>query len=334
MRLLVRQLDVEADRGRRRPRCAPRLAASMIPGPPPVMIAKPASPSLRASLARVLVLAGGRAACGRSRRSRPPCRRARARAKPSRSSSWMRCSRCASVSSERIVDGLGLEQLLVERLGAPEVVIGIGRPPGQGRAGARAAAGRVGRTHERARLHAPRRRRAPPAAARARRGPVRPPQLRRALDGRDRARGRRSPRRCCTTTSRASRPTSAPRSQQGAAELAARRRRRRAAGRAARRLPRLGRGCTASAYAKLVRSAAASPEVRELIDARARRHRPADPRRPPRRGRRPSAAPRCARGCGSWTARSSTGSSTATSTARQLRALLLRALEGALGEPL
>ena len=63
---------------------------------------------------------------------------------------------------------------------------------------------------------------------------------------------------------------------------------------------------------------------------------------PPRSGsstaykarRRPSAASRCARGCGSWTARSSTGSSTATSTARPLRALLLRALEGALGEPL
>ena len=45
-------------------------------------------------------------------------------------------------------------------------------------------------------------------------------------------------------------------------------------------------------------------------------------------------APRCARGCGSWTARSSTGSSTATSTRAELHALLLRALEGALGEPL
>ena len=65
----------------------------------------------------------------------------------------------------------------------------------------------------------------------------------------------------------------------------------------------------------------------------ARRHRGADPRRPTG-PRRPSAASRSTRGCGSWTARSSTGSNTATSTARPLRALLLRALEGALGEPL
>ena len=32
--------------------CAPRFAASMMPGPPPVMIAKPASPSARAARAR------------------------------------------------------------------------------------------------------------------------------------------------------------------------------------------------------------------------------------------------------------------------------------------
>ena len=43
-RLLERQLDVQADARQRPASCAPRLAASMIPGPPPVMTAKPASP--------------------------------------------------------------------------------------------------------------------------------------------------------------------------------------------------------------------------------------------------------------------------------------------------
>jgi hypothetical protein len=43
--LLEGQLDPEPDRQARRPRWRPRLAASMMPGPPPVMTAQPASAS-------------------------------------------------------------------------------------------------------------------------------------------------------------------------------------------------------------------------------------------------------------------------------------------------
>ena len=169
------------------------------------------------------------------------------------------------------------------------------------------------RGDERARLHAPGRRRAAAAAARARGRPVRPPQLRRALDGRDRSRGRGLARRCSTTTSRASRTYFGAVLAEGAAELVS------------------------------VVDADAPPAEQldaflgwvekrggRLREARARRvargPRPhgRGARPPPRSGsstasparRRPSAASRSARGCGSWTARSSTGSSTATSTAR------------------
>ena len=68
-------------------------------------------------------------------------------------------------------------------------------------------------------------------------------------------------------------------------------------------------------YAKLVRSAGAVPEVREVMEevrgATAGLIFAGLPGPPTR-----SAARRCARGCGSWTARSSTGSSTAISRAR------------------
>ena len=70
------------------------------------------------------------------------------------------------------------------------------------------------------------------------------------------------------------------------------------------------------AYGKLVRSAAAIPEVREVVDrvrdmTSARILEGIAPGAPPP----PLCGPRCARGCGSWTARSSTGSSGATSRA-------------------
>jgi AcrR family transcriptional regulator len=61
----------------------------------------------------------------------------------------------------------------------------------------------------------------------------------------------------------------------------------------------------ADAYAKLFRSAAGVPEVRELVDGVR-----AGTRRPTRKHARP-----CAAGCGSWTARAWTGSLTATSRA-------------------
>ncbi len=71
-----------------------------------------------------------------------------------------------------------------------------------------------------------------------------------------------------------------------------------------------------AAYGKLVRSAAAIPEVREVVDRvrDATSARILDGLAPGRRAR-PRCAPRCARGCGSWTGRSSTGSSTRTSRA-------------------
>ena len=86
----------------------------------------------------------------------------------------------------------------------------------------------------------------------------------------------------------------------------------------------------ADAYAKLITSVGAVPEVRELVE----RVRDETARAHPRRHSRPTAprrrcAPPSAAGCGSWTARSSTGSSTATSTAQRLHGLLLGALLGA-----
>ena len=70
----------------------------------------------------------------------------------------------------------------------------------------------------------------------------------------------------------------------------------------------------AAAYAKLFRSAAGVPEVRELVDGvradTAERILDGLARRPT-----PGRARRCAAGCGSWTARAWTGSPTATSRA-------------------
>ena len=74
---------------------APRLAASMIPGPPPVMIAKPASPSGRAA-ARARSYSGwsgGVRAEPKIETALPTCASA---AKPVRSSSSIRPIRSAS----------------------------------------------------------------------------------------------------------------------------------------------------------------------------------------------------------------------------------------------
>ena len=75
---------------------APRLAASMTPGPPPVMIAKPASPSLRAA-SRACSYSGwpgGVRAEPKTETALPTCA---SDAKPVRSSSSMRSIRRASV---------------------------------------------------------------------------------------------------------------------------------------------------------------------------------------------------------------------------------------------
>ena len=86
----------------------------------------------------------------------------------------------------------------------------------------------------------------------------------------------------------------------------------------------------ADAYAKLFRSAAGVPEVRELVDGvRAGDGRP-HPRRPRRGGQRRGRGPRCAGGCGSWTGRAWTGSPTATSRAPSCTACCSGTLAGAL----
>ena len=64
MRLLVRQQDVEPDRGAPASR-APRLAASISPGPPPVITANPASPIAR-PISRARAYAGRRRRAGRA----------------------------------------------------------------------------------------------------------------------------------------------------------------------------------------------------------------------------------------------------------------------------
>ena len=189
---------------------------------------------------------------------------------------------------------------------------------------------------DRPRLHAPGRRRAPPAAARARRGPVHALRLRRAVDGEDRQARRGSRRRCCTTTSPPRRRTSSPRW---------RRRRRSWRQRTApdpslppleqlvelaRRLPRLDRGERGQLRQD---DPLGGRGARGAGDARprARRHRAADRRRAARRraGDARRCGRRCAAGCGSWTAPAWTGSSTATSTGETLHGLLLGTLLGA-----
>ena len=95
---------------------APRLAASMIPGPPPVMIAKPASPSIRA-VARAAAYSGSCAGVRAEPKidtAAPTCASA---SKPVRSSSEMRSIRAASVSWETTCVLLGGDDLLVERGG-------------------------------------------------------------------------------------------------------------------------------------------------------------------------------------------------------------------------
>ena len=61
---------------------APRLAASIAPGPPPVMIAMPALAHQPRGLARELVLGVVRAACAPSRRTRRPRPRGASASKP------------------------------------------------------------------------------------------------------------------------------------------------------------------------------------------------------------------------------------------------------------
>ena len=103
---------------------APRLAASMIPGPPPVMIAKPASPSSRAARARALVL-GMVARRARGAEDRDRLADVRERGEPGAQLLVDPLDPRRVVEVGLDVDGLGLEQLLVERLGAPAVVIGM-----------------------------------------------------------------------------------------------------------------------------------------------------------------------------------------------------------------
>ena len=79
---------------------APRLAASISPGPPPVITAKPASPIARADLARPRVLRVAPRACAPSRTRRPPGRRSASASKPWRSSRSTSSSRSASVRVE------------------------------------------------------------------------------------------------------------------------------------------------------------------------------------------------------------------------------------------
>ena len=93
---------------------APRLAASMIPGPPPVITASPASPSARADLPGALVLGVvGR----RARRAEDADRRAEpGRASRSRCAARARSARrrSASVRVEIDVALLGADDLLAE----------------------------------------------------------------------------------------------------------------------------------------------------------------------------------------------------------------------------
>ena len=80
---------------------APRLPASMIPGPPPVMIENPARPSA-AAVARAVAYIGS----SREVRAEPKIETAlptcASRSKPVRSSSSIRCTRSASSSWETI----------------------------------------------------------------------------------------------------------------------------------------------------------------------------------------------------------------------------------------
>jgi hypothetical protein len=80
---------------------APRLAASMIPGPPPVMIAQPAEPSMRATRRACSYCGwpGGVRAEPKIETALPTWASA---AKPCLSSSPMRSSRASSESSETI----------------------------------------------------------------------------------------------------------------------------------------------------------------------------------------------------------------------------------------
>ena len=111
---------------------APRLPASMIPGPPPVMIEKPARPSA-AAVSRAFAYIGssrGVRAEPKIETALPTCAR---RSKPSRSSSSIRRRRAASSSWETIAGESGLEQLLVgrgrrARVGAPELLLVGVRP--------------------------------------------------------------------------------------------------------------------------------------------------------------------------------------------------------------
>src|SRR4051794_37927415 len=77
---------------------APRLAASMMPGPPPVMIANPRSPSLRAHVV-ASAAAGWSGAVRAEPKTAPPRGMCASASKPFASSSWMRASRSASVCS-------------------------------------------------------------------------------------------------------------------------------------------------------------------------------------------------------------------------------------------
>ena len=232
--------------------------------------------------------------------------------KPARSSSWMRSSRCASVQLGEDRAGLGLEQLLVGRARVAGRV--RRRSPVQGRRIAPSSEAVGSPAWPRPRLHPARRRRAPPPAARARHGPVRPLRLRRALDGADRPRGgdlegalyhyfpskqayfaatleekagelatlhgdrsRRCRRWSSSTGSLDAFLAWVEDNARPTASSCA----------APRRSPRCGRSSTACATTTVG----------------------ADPRRASRRGAAPRrrCAPPCARGCGSWTARPGLG---------------------------